>query len=39
MPINQEMRAIYRRMLYMLKDIERENPSTAVRRHIEAIEV
>ena len=39
MPSSQELRSYYRRMLYMLKDIERESPGKAVRKHIEAVEV
>jgi len=39
MPTSSELRSYYRRMLYMLKEIESETPGEMVKRHIAAIEV
>ena len=38
MPTNMEMRSIYKRMLFMLKEVEAENPSPMLKKHIIAIE-
>ena len=39
MPTSQELRSYYKRMLCILKEVEAENPSPALKRHIRAIEI
>ena len=39
MPTSQELRSYYKRMLCILKEVESENPSPALKRHIRAIEM
>ena len=38
MPASQELRSYYKRMLFMFKEVEAENSSPLLRRHILAIE-